>query len=63
LTHERIHVNTLNTLLPLFRLLNFKKGQYSVADIANSLVYACTNATSITETCGSLAHMPSREDV
>jgi len=64
LTHARIHANTLNTLLPLFSPLDFRKKRlYSKTDIVDSIIYACTGATSITETCGSLARMPSREDV
>lgn len=63
MTHERIHANTLNTLLLLFRPLGFRTRIYSVTNIADSIIYACTSATSITETCGSLAHMPSREGV
>lgn len=63
MTHERIHANTFNTLLPLFSPLDFRKRLYSKIDIVDSIIYACTGATSITETCGSLARMPSREDV
>ncbi|MEP0825939.1 MAG: transposase [Nitrososphaera sp.] len=64
LTHERIHAtNTLNTLLPLFSPLDFRKRLYSKTDVVDSIIYACTSATSITETCGSLAHMPSRQGV
>nr|AFK24948.1 transposase ISH3 [uncultured archaeon] len=63
LTHERIHANTLDTLLLLFRSPGFRTRIYSVTNIADSIIYACTGATSITETCGSLARMPSREDV
>lgn len=63
MTHERVLGNAVNVLLPLFRPADFRKRRYSVVDIANSVVYACTGGTSMTQTCCTLASTPSRRDV
>lgn len=63
MTHERVLGNAVNVLLPLFRPADFRGRLYSVVDIANSVTYACTGGTSITQTCSTLASTPSRRDV
>nr|WP_148680790.1 transposase [Candidatus Nitrososphaera gargensis] len=63
MTHERVLGNAVNVLLPVFRPADFRKRRYSVVDIANSVVYACTGGTSITQACCTLASTPSRRDV
>lgn len=63
MTDERVLGNAVNVLLPLFRPAGFKRRRYSVVDIANSVVYACTGGTSITQTCCILVSTPSRRDV
>ncbi|AFU57038.1 putative transposase [Candidatus Nitrososphaera gargensis Ga9.2] len=65
MTDERVLGNAVNVLLPLFRPAGFKRRRYSVVDIANSVVYACTGGTSITQTtcCSILVSTPSRRDV
>jgi putative transposase len=63
LTHGTVLGNALNLLLPLFRPAGFRGRRYSVVDIANSVVYACTGGTSLTQACCALAATPSRRNV